>query len=77
MEEKSNIVSIAYWRKEGAKKTPRSLPVSGLTAAHERRIAELETRMNKVLEVLTEVAEETNLNRKHLLRLLKLLTKKS
>lgn len=77
MEQKSNIVSLAYRREERVKKQPASsVAPTGITMAHEKRIAELEKKLAEVTAALAEVAEDTSLNRKHLLKLLKLLQAK-
>jgi hypothetical protein len=73
MEDKSNIVSLAYRREEQAKKSAPSSAGVGVLAAYERRIALLEAQLAKLTEALTEVAEDTAINRKHLLKLLQLL----
>lgn len=44
--------------------------------AHERRIAELEKKLLDLAAAITEVAADTSLNKKHLLKLLKLLQAK-
>jgi hypothetical protein len=73
MEDKSNIVSIAYRREEQAKKSAPSSRGVGMLASYEKRIALLEAQLAKLTEALTEVAEDTNINRKHLMKLLQLL----
>lgn len=73
MEDKSNIVSLAYRREERSKKSVSSLTGTSMMAAYEKRIAALEGQLAKVTEALTEVAEDTSINRKHLLKLLQLL----
>lgn len=73
MEDKSNIVSIAYRREERTKKSAPSSRGMGMLAAYEKRIAVLEAQLAKLTEALTEVAEDTAINRKHLMKLLQLL----
>lgn len=79
MDKESNIVSLAYWRGE---KKKVSAPAATGNAAYassdyERRISELENKLDKVVKVLAEVAEDTSLNRKAILKLLRLLKDKS
>lgn len=67
---------MSFWR---GKKTTPPPPVrtsSPKAPDYERRIVELETRMAKVVEVLSEVAEDTAINRNTILKLLRLLKEK-
>lgn len=80
MDKKSKIVSLAYWRGEKKKSTPKTQSGNtaySTTSDYERRLADLEARLEKVTSVLTEVAEDTSLNRKTILKLLRLLKEKT
>jgi hypothetical protein len=79
MDNKSNIISLTYWRGEKKKSSPKA---SSTNAAYstpdvEARLAELEARVAKLTEVLTDVVEDTSINRKTVLKLLRLLKEKN
>lgn len=77
MDKKSNIVSMAFWRTKKAPPKALSGSTAYSTSDYERRLADLEARLDKMTEVLTEVAEDTSINRKTLLKLLRLLKDKT
>jgi hypothetical protein len=79
MDNKSNIISLTYWRGEKKKSPPKASSTNAAYSAIdvEARVAELEARVAKLTEVLTDVVEDTSINRKTVLKLLRLLKEKN
>lgn len=81
MEKKSNIVSMSYWRKDKAKrKSPLPITTSSSAPSYqaslEKRIAELEAEVDRLVTAVVDATNLAEANREHLLKLMKLLKEK-